>query len=432
MSGANTEQHEIVGRARRDGSRLVREWFQQLSKAEENNEKVAYVFVMGSLNEILKVFDMHTSFPEITALQTAVRKVSMHYLNVAEDYGYSPDICGYVKADVGVHLENQQHPMGFIPKPNITVATNTCNTYIKWGEIWERFYGTPCFVFDFPLMRQAGRTYGPGHPEFEADRKYVQAQIEELIEMCEQITGKKFDIDRLREIMLEVNKTAEFWKQCVILNQNVPAPFSAMSDGLTYMGMLNIFRGLPEGTKYMQDLKEELEYKVQQGMGAIDDERFRLFFVGTACYIEYRKWIDMFEEWGGTFVHSEYLQFAGGGLTDGIEYDVSRPLESLSEQLLITAQQRMGHMWFAHDEHADIVNKWKADGVVYHAVKSCRTVSTSMADDREYLIHEKGIPCLHIESDLVDPRCWSAAQMKNRIDAFFEALAHKKALAGSR
>jgi hypothetical protein len=33
-----------------------------------------------------------------------------------------------------------------------------------------------------------------------------------------------------------------------------------------------------------------------------------------------------------------------------------------------------------------------------------------------------------VESDLEDPRYYSEAQMKNRIDAFFEALEHKKFL----
>jgi hypothetical protein len=32
------------------------------------------------------------------------------------------------------------------------------------------------------------------------------------------------------------------------------------------------------------------------------------------------------------------------------------------------------------------------------------------------------MPSLYIESDLIDPRYWSDAQIKNRVDAFFESL----------
>ena len=107
-----TNGHEIVGRGAKDGGRLFREWFEALSQATERGDQVAYVFVMGSISEILRAFDFQVSFPEINSLQTAVRRVAHEYLNTAEDYGYSPDICGYVKADVGMQLRGGEHPMG--------------------------------------------------------------------------------------------------------------------------------------------------------------------------------------------------------------------------------------------------------------------------------------------------------------------------------
>ena len=89
----------------------------------------------------------------------------------------------------------------------------------------------------------------------------------------------------------------------------------------------------------------------------------------------------------------------------------------------------MSNMFFSQDQLADTVRDWKSDGIVYHSVKSCRTVSTGMADSREYLTRIKDVPALFVESDLVDPRLWSEAQFKNRIDAFFEALGARKAAA---
>ena len=173
--------NEIVGRGARDGARLFREWFDTLTHAAQNKEQTAYVFVMGSLNEILKTFDLPGVFPEINSLQTAVRRVAHEYLEEAEDYGHSPDICAYVKADVAVQLRGGEHPMGRIPKPTLAVLTNACNTYIKWAEIWERMYGIPTFVLDVPGTRAAGTQTWPGHPDFENDRRYVAAQIRELI-----------------------------------------------------------------------------------------------------------------------------------------------------------------------------------------------------------------------------------------------------------
>jgi hypothetical protein len=47
---------------------------------------------------------------------------------------------------------------------------------------------------------------------------------------------------------------------------------------------------------------------------------------------------------------------------------------------------------------------------------------------REYFTKELNVPTLLIESDLEDPRYFSEAQLRNRVDAFFESLEHKKLL----
>ncbi len=93
---------DIVGRGNRDGAQLFRDWFSELDGVAKQGGQSAYVFVMGSMAEVLRSFDLPTVFPEINSLQTAVRRVAHEYSNEAEDYGYSADICGYVKADVSV------------------------------------------------------------------------------------------------------------------------------------------------------------------------------------------------------------------------------------------------------------------------------------------------------------------------------------------
>jgi benzoyl-CoA reductase subunit B len=151
--GDTTGHDALVGRGARDGGRLFREWYAGLTRASETGAQSAYVFVMGSLVELLRTFDLHVVFPEINSLQTAVRKVSDEYLSLAEDHGFSPDVCGYVKADYALQLRGGEHPMGRIPKPDLAVLTNACNTYLKWGEIWERMYGTPMLTIDVPGSR---------------------------------------------------------------------------------------------------------------------------------------------------------------------------------------------------------------------------------------------------------------------------------------
>ncbi|HIE21886.1 MAG TPA: hypothetical protein EYP73_04735, partial [Acidimicrobiia bacterium] len=150
----------LAGNTRAASRSLMDEWWTKLSDAAETSSRpVANTFVMGSMAEILNSFDLLMNFPEIAALQTAVKGKSMDYLLAAEDLGYSADICGYVKVDIGLHATGGNHPLGKYPKPGMVVASNMCNTYIKWAEVWERDFGCPVFVLDLPGWRGTGFQY---------------------------------------------------------------------------------------------------------------------------------------------------------------------------------------------------------------------------------------------------------------------------------
>jgi benzoyl-CoA reductase subunit B len=139
----------------------------------------------------------------------------------------------------------------------------------------------------------------------------------------------------------------------------------------------------------------------------------------------------MFSEWGGVFVNSTYLWFASGGANLGFEYDLARPLESLAEGVLISVRHAMDGMFHSDRAIADTLDPFAIDGVVYHPIKSCRTVSTGLADSRRALMARADVPSLFIESDMMDKRVVSEAQLKNRIDAFFEGLASRRRAAGA-
>ncbi len=424
---SNNEHDHIVGRGNKEGAQLFRDWFAELSKtAETPGAQSAYVFVMGSINEILKTFDLPVVFPEINSLQTAVRRTAHEYLDQAEDYGYSPDICGYVKADVAVQLRGGEHPMGKIPKPSLAVLTNACNTYIKWAEIWERMYNIPIFTIDIPGTREADRQVWQGDADYENDRRYVEVQLRELITLCEKVTKKKFDIDKFREILRLAIDMSAGWKRVLELNESRPAVFNALTDGTIFLGVANGFRGTKIGSEYFKRLAEEMEYKAAHKIGGLTEEKHRLAFVGVPCYPIFRRFNEMFTEWGGTFVNSTYLWFASGGTNRGFQYDLKKPIESLADGVLMNVRDAMDSMFHQDRVLLDMCKDFHVDGIVYHPIKSCRTVSTGLADSRSYLSKKNGIPSLFIESDMMDKRVVSEAQMKNRIDAFFEGLRSRK------
>jgi benzoyl-CoA reductase subunit B len=115
-----------------------------------------------------------------------------------------------------------------------------------------------------------------------------------------------------------------------------------------------------------------------------------------------------------------------GGLWEfGFRHDPARPLESIARHML---QWNLTNRSFLqrYEQIRRYVEEWSADALVIHSVKSCRLFSAGQGDMREYFAKELGVPTLLVESDLEDPRYFSEAQMRNRVDAFFESLEHKR------
>ncbi|MFQ5631139.1 MAG: 2-hydroxyacyl-CoA dehydratase, partial [bacterium] len=302
------------------------------------------------------------------------------------------------------------------------VLTNACNTYIKWAEIWERMYDIPVVTIDIPGTRAKGAQSQRDSEDFKYEKKYIVAQLEELIEKCEKLTGKKFDIDKFREVLGYANDMSVGWQKILELNQKHPAVFNALTDGTIYLGVANGFRGAAEGSTYFTELVEEMRYKAENGIGTMSDEKFRLAFVGVPCYPIFRRFNEFFTDWSGVFVHSTYLWFASGGTNIGFEYDVSNPLESLAEGVLISVRDAMDSMFHQEQIILSMAEPYDLEGVVYHPIKSCRTVSTGLADGRRFVMQNRDLATLFLESDMMDKRVVSEAQMKNRVDAFFEGL----------
>jgi benzoyl-CoA reductase subunit B len=244
--------------------------------------------------------------------------------------------------------------------------------------------------------------------------------------LCEELTGKKLDIDKLRRQMSYTNEMGTAYQRVLELNRSKPATFNAVSEGTIYLGVANGLRGSAEGSRYFKELVQEMEYKVAHQIGTLTEEKYRLIFVGVPCYPIFRRFYEMFADWGGVFIGSTYLWFAAGGLELGFQYDLNRPLESLAEGTLLSVRNAMDSMFFQDRALVEMIEPYHVDGIVYHPIKSCRTVSTGLADNRRAVMQAYDIASLFIESDMMDKRVVSEAQMKNRIDAFFEGLATRK------
>ena len=61
-----------------------------------------------------------------------------------------------------------------------------------------------------------------------------------------------------------------------------------------------------------------------------------------------------------------------------------------------------------------------------HSNRSCKPYSFGQYDIQKMIQEQKGIPCMMLESHMVDERSFSESQASTRIDAFMEIIKQRK------
>lgn len=410
---------EELDRAKRLQGDLVKAYYKSLREAPEKGQKVTYTFVMGNPIELLMCFDIIPVYPEITSLQISFRGGAPQFLSFSEELGYSTDCCSYVKVGVSTVLNNGQTPIGYIPRPDfLFLSYSGCQIYIHWWEQLHYLAGIPIITVDVPYVRNYD-----GHVA-RHDVRYVASQLQELIPRLESITGKKFDEERLKEIVARSAEAWRLWGECLAMGKLRPSPLDAYFEAIYHMSVITLLRGSEEAIDFYRFLLDELRRRYEAGVGPTPREDFRLVFEGVPNYPFFHRFWNLFRSWNARCVAATYPKVAG--IVDAGAYSLSprRPIESLAEYMIHAYCN--WNMIRRAELLRSYVKDYGADGIVIHSIKSCRSFSMGHGDFREYFISDLGVPALHIESDHVDPRYYQEAMLKNRVDAFFESLSIRR------
>jgi benzoyl-CoA reductase subunit B len=153
-------------------------------------------------------------------------------------------------------------------------------------------------------------------------------------------------------------------------------------------------------------------------------EKYRLVVEGPPNYTNFRQFWKMFYDEGAVVVASSYTKV--GGVYDlGFRHDPDRPLETLAEYCLGVYTNRS--LPIRIDMLANYIGEYDADGLLINSIKSCNSFSAGQLLIMREVEKRTGKPAAFIESDLVDPRYFSAANIKNRLESYFQMIEQKRA-----
>ncbi len=399
--------------------------YDKLVTARERGRKVASTFVPGNLNELIMCFDLVNNLPEINAIQNGLRKKSGQLIMEAEKRGQSEDVCTYVKADLGMLAKGNVGPDGRpIPAPDVLLLSYTgCFTFMKWFELLREQYKCETVMLHVPYEGEGKITKNM--------RDYVVAQLKnDVIPALERVSGVKFDIDRLRGYLRESARAEDDLVWVLESAKRKPSPIDAYFGGVYYIGpIFTAFRGTPDATEYYRLLRQEVQGRIDRGEGPVTPEgdmpkeKYRLVIEGPPNYTSFRDFWKMFYDEGAVVVASTYTK-VGGTYDLGFRHDPDHPLESLAEYCLgcYTNRNLPGRI----DMIEKYINEYGADGLLVNSIKSCNSFSAGQLLVLREIERRTGKPAAFIETDLVDPRYFSPANVKNRLESYLQMIEQKR------
>lgn len=392
--------------------KIMADYFYELdSAAKSDDKKVAWCSSVGPA-EILRSLGFYVYFPENHSAMLGATRMATDLIPYANAIGYSPDICSYLTADIGAYLQKTTplsrayEGIESIPKPDVLVFnTNQCRDVQDWFGWFANEYGVPMVGV---------HTHSGVKDVTKAHIRSIAEQMEALTEPLEKISGIKFDMNELKRVVTLSRECSDLWKKVLDTAAARPSPLTFF-DGTIHMGPAVVLRGTQQAVDYYRLLLAELEERVRNSVGAVEDERFRLYWEGMPIWGRLRAHSELFSSFKACMVASTYCNswiFS--------DFDASNPFNSMAKaytELFIVRSDEAKEQYIKK-----MMDFFKVDGIIYHDAKTCPNNSNNRYGMPQRLEEETGISALTIDGDLNDLRCLSDDQTNTNIEAFIEQL----------
>ncbi len=414
MSAEKKVTRKRIGAAR-DMGKYMAKYYLELDHASRTREKkIAWCTSVGPA-EILRGMGYLVYFPETHSAMLGATRTATDYIPHANALGYSPEICSYLTSDVGAYVQGftpltRAYGIESIPRPDVLVFnTNQCRDVQDWFAWYAREYGAPLVGV---------HTHRGVQEVTESHVVSISRQMEELIEPLEQVMGRQFDMDRFKEAVALSRECSELWKQVLDTAAATPSPLTFF-DGTTLMGPAVVGRGTQEAVDFYRILLAELEERVENGVGAVEGERFRIYWEGMPIWGRLRAHSELFAGLEACVLASTYCN---SWIFSAL--DPEDPFASMARaytELFIVRSDDVKEKYIR-----EMVDLFKVDGIVFHNARTCPKNSNGNYGMPQRLRQETDVPCLTIDGDLNDLRCLSDEQTNTNIEAFVEQLEERE------
>ncbi len=375
--------------------------------AKERGEKVGWCASNFPV-ELPETLGIPVCYPENQAAGIAARGQGEKLCSIAEDEGYSNDICAYARISLA-YAKIKDEPAQNMPMPDFMLCCNNiCSCMTKWYENLSKELDIPLIMIDIP--------FNPDNEVSRDEIEYVKAQFLEAVRQLEEITGKKWSDERFREVMANSCRTSRAWLEATALAAARPSPFNGF-DLLNHMAVMVTARGKPEAAEAMELLAKEYRENIENGTSTFRaEEKYRIMFEGIACWPWLRVTSTGLKSRGINMVSTIYAD-AFGFIYDDFDGMIEAYCKVPNAINLETAR----------DKRVRLCNNIGVDGLLVHTNRSCKLWSGFMPEMSRQIGEACGIPVVSFDGDQADPRNFSEAQYDTRVQGLTEIMASRKA-----
>jgi benzoyl-CoA reductase/2-hydroxyglutaryl-CoA dehydratase subunit BcrC/BadD/HgdB len=378
--------------------------YQELSETILNPDGKVVLFENGLVPQLFYAFGCTPICLETQPLIFARTKINKSYefFAAAEESGMPQEVCSTDRFIVGAALKGEYPESAYI----VTTSSPCDGTRIAYPIISNIFKKSACYL------------EAPTSSDKDAYRWFAKQIKSELIPFMERITGKKFDIDRFREVIEESNRAYEIMGEIYDSYRHAPCPHRGAMRQVPYSGYMTQ-AGNPKLTSMFRFILDDIERVFRDKDFPKFQEKHRVLWAHVDPAFESGLFGWMEKQFGAnvvitTLVNSEITSIDTKDLDSMLEGFAAQGLELTMSLMRRSSQSLL-------DYCMSLYSRFNCDCVILTQHLGCNSICGLGGYLQDYC-RKKDIPLLRLELDYNDNRVVPSEALREKITEFFTTV----------
>jgi len=314
-------------------------------------------------------------------------------------------MCSIDKVEMGVLLADQ-----YGIKPDAFVySTVPCDSSRIAYPNMEKIWGCPTFNIDLPFRRDARGV------------EYLVKQTKEFIAFMENLTGKKLDMDKMRECMEVANHANELIGKIADLRKHTPCPLPGML--LITNACMSGQAADPAMATFLEKEYEMGQMMIELGMGAcMNGEKYRMLFLQNMFWTQLKAYSYLEREYGAICIMDVLGHY---------HPDIYEHLDDFEDCLKVMAVKMMnlpmihgaaGPVDYYCDRIDYLMENFNINASIFLGHIGCKHTWASTKILSDHIQSKFGMPTLLLDVDCIDGRYKSADEVQDAIAEYLTTV----------